>query len=155
MAGLTLTMRPMMAAQQSARRRPPFPWFGPPQIWATIGLFALMLGSFLPWWQTFLGTQWGLDTYGIWTMWAAAVGLVGAMSQRRTLFEILPVIAGVVALVVVIRVGADGVSTCQPAADGSTPCQPGIGLVLTGAGAINTIFVMIRYHLKVKPNLTA
>jgi hypothetical protein len=144
----------MMAARasdrSSGRRRPPFPWFGPTQLWVTLGLLMVVIGSFLPWWQTFLGTRWGLDTYGIWTVWAASVGLVGAMSTRRALFELLPALAAVIAMGVVVWVGLDGVSACRPASDGSTPCQPGMGLVLTGAGALNVVFVMLRYQLRGK-----
>jgi hypothetical protein len=142
----------MMAVEQPTRRRPPFPWFGRFQLWAAIGLAGIIVGSFLPWWQTFLGPRWGLDTYGIWTMWAAAVGLAGALSLRRNLFAVLPLVAGVITLGVIIWVGLDGVDACRPAADGSTPCQPGIGLTITGAGAIHTIFTMIRYHIS--PGLT-
>jgi hypothetical protein len=145
----------MVTAPQISRRRPPFPWFGRTQLWATIGLFGIAVGSFLPWWQTFVGTRWGLDTYGIWTIWAAAVGLAGALSLRRSLYQLLPLAAGVIALGLVLWVAADGLATCRPASDGSVPCRPGAGLVVTGAAALNTIAVMARYHLSERRALLA
>jgi hypothetical protein len=60
---------------------------------------------------------------------------------------VLPLAGGLVALGIVLWVAVDGIAACRPAVDGSVPCQPGAGLVVTGAAAINTVVVGIRYHL--------
>jgi hypothetical protein len=119
-------------------------------LWVALALVVLIIGSMLPWWQTFLGSRWGLDTYGIWTIWAGAVGMTGALSMRRNLYELLPLVAGIAAFAIVLWVAFQGVGECAPAADGSVPCRPGIGLVITGAAAINTVVLMARYHLREK-----
>jgi hypothetical protein len=137
----------MATSQIPHRRRPPFPWFGRSQLLVAVGLAGVVVGSFLPWWQTFLGPQWALDTYGIWTIWAGAVGLIGALSIRPRLYQVLPLAGGLVALGIVLWVAVDGIAACRPALDGSVPCQPGAGLVVTGAAAINTVVVGIRDHL--------
>ena len=133
-----------MKPESVTRRRPRFPWFGRNQLWLFLSLLVVLFGSMFPWWNTFLGTRYGLDSWGIYTLWAAAVGLSGVLSTKPALYRWLPLIGGAIALGVVIWVLLDTASVCAAGPDGSAPCQPAFGLILTGAGAVNTTFLAGR-----------
>ncbi|MDF1597069.1 MAG: hypothetical protein P1T08_13395 [Acidimicrobiia bacterium] len=121
------------------RRRPGFPWFGPTQIWLLVSLLVVLIGSMLRWWNTVAGPVYGLDNWGMISLWAAAVGLAGVFSTRHTLYRFLPALGGAVALGLVIWLMVTGTSECT--LDEGTLCQPAFGLIITGAGALNTVFL--------------
>lgn len=126
------------------RRRPRFPWFGRAQLWVTLSLIAVIIGTMLPWFTTFLGTRFGIDGWGIMATWGAAVGLVGAFSIRERWYRYLPIVGSVIALGIVLWVAVDAAQVCRPAVDGSTPCRPSIGFILSGAAAINATLWSVR-----------
>ena len=103
---------------------------------------AVIIGSMLPWWQTAFGSQSGLGRWGVLTIWAAAVGLLGVFSIRPKLFMVLPVIGGLtafgLALVELIR----GSSEC--AIEDGAVCRPGAGLIIIGGAALYAVLRSIR-----------
>lgn len=106
----------------------------------TLSLAVVIIGSMLPWFDTFLGTRYGLDSWGILAAWGAAVGLVGAFSTKERWFRTMPLIGALIAMAVVGWTLVEGFNTCQSAPDGSAPCRPAIGLVVTGAAAMNSVW---------------
>lgn len=137
-------------SQKVKRKRPRFPWFGREQLWVTVSLVVVMIGTMLPWFRTFLGTRYGLDGWGMLAMWGAALGLVGAFSIKERTFRILPAVGSAVALLVVVLMAVDGARVCSPGADGTAPCAPGFGLILTGAAAINALLWSVRGYLALR-----
>ena len=121
------------------RRRPGFPWYGPTQIWLLVSLLVVLIGSMLRWWNTVAGPVYGLDNWGMISLWGAAVGLVGVLSTRFTLYRWLPTIGGAVALLLVVWLMVTQTSECT--LDEGVLCQPAFGLIITGAGALNTVFL--------------
>jgi hypothetical protein len=132
-----------VAEAKSKRRRPPFPWFGRAQLWITGSLIVGLIGTMLPWFQTFVGARPGIDGWGILTGWGCAVGLSGAFSVRRSLFRVLPLVGAAIGLGVVLWMTVDGARICAPV-DGSTPCSVGIGLIISGAGCLNALLWSLR-----------
>lgn len=126
-------------APARSRRRPRFPWFGPTQGWLLISLIVVLIGSMLRWWNTVAGPIYGLDNWGMISLWGAAVGLVGVFSTRYTLYRWLPPLGGAVALALVIWLMVAGTSECN--LEEGTLCQPAFGLIITGAGALNSVFL--------------
>lgn len=126
-------------APAGTRRRPRFPWFGPNQGWLLISLIVVLIGSMLRWWNTVAGPVYGLDNWGMISLWGAAVGLVGVLSTRYTLYRWLPALGGAVALALVVWLMIAGTSQCT--LDEGVLCQPAFGLIITGAGALNTVFM--------------
>ena len=120
------------------RRRPPFPWFGKPQLWITGSLIVALIGTMLPWFQTFLGSKPGIDGWGILTAWGAAVGLTGAFSIRPVTYRAVSLLGSLISLGVVLWVAIDGSSECAPIG-GTAPCTIGFGLILSGAAALNAV----------------
>ncbi|MPZ54606.1 MAG: hypothetical protein GEU79_18085 [Acidimicrobiia bacterium] len=106
----------------------------------TLSLVVVIIGSMLPWFDTFIGTRYGLDGWGILALWGAAVGLVGALSTKERWFRILPLVGGMIALGIVGWTMIEGLNTCAVAPDGSAPCRPAIGLIVTGAAAMNSVW---------------
>lgn len=78
------------------------------------------------------------DNWGMISLRAAAVGMVGVFSTHYTLFRWLPAIGGEIALALVSWLIVTGTSECTLAE--GTLCQPAFGLIITGAGALNTVF---------------
>jgi len=103
---------------------------------------AVIVGSMLPWWQTALGSQSGLGRWGVLTIWAAAVGLLGVLSVRRSLFMVLPAVGGIIAFGLVLTELIRGSSLCGTE-DGSF-CRPGAGLVITGGAALYAVLRSVR-----------
>jgi hypothetical protein len=120
------------------RRRPPFPWFGKPQLWITGSLIVAIVGTMLPWFQTFVGSRPGIDGWGILTAWGAAVGLTGAFSVRKSLYRVMPLIGAGIGLGVVLWMAVDGARVCAPVG-GSAPCSIGFGLIVSGAACLNAL----------------
>jgi hypothetical protein len=131
--------------QKPTRRRPPFPWFGTAQVWLLVSLLAVLIGSMLPWWDTVVGRVYGLENYGMFTLWAAAVGLSGTLSVRRSLYDWLPGIGSIIALGLVIWMLTQGASEC--AVEEGSLCRPLYGLIVTGAGALNGTVLSVRTRL--------
>lgn len=121
------------------RRRPPFPWFGPTQIWLLLSLLVVLIGSMLRWWNTVAGPVYGLDNWGMISLWGAAVGLAGTLSTRYTFYRWLPATGGAVALALVVWLMVTGTSECT--LEEGVLCQPAYGLIVTGAGALNAVFL--------------
>jgi len=128
------------------RRRPRFPWFGPTQGWLAVSLFVVIVGSMLRWWNTVVGPVYGLDNWGMISLWGAAVGLVGIFSHRDTLYRWLPLLGGTIALGLVVWLMIAGTSQCT--LDEGMLCQPAFGLIITGAAALNTVFLSGRQLLR-------
>jgi hypothetical protein len=120
------------------RRRPPFPWFGKPQAWITGSLIVALVGTMLPWFQTFLGSKPGVDGWGILTAWGAAVGLVGAFSTRPATYRYMSLVGSVIAFGVVLWMAIAGSRYCAPAGE-TAPCSIGFGLILSGAAGLNAV----------------
>jgi hypothetical protein len=82
--------------------------------------------ALLPWVATHLGTFWGLDGPGRWTLYAGFLGLAGAMARRPRLVATHGAILAVVAIGLpawqVTRLAA----MCPPGG-----CLPSVGLLLT------------------------
>ena len=104
----------------------------------------VVVAAFLPWVETQLGTFWGLDGPGRWTLYAGIVGLAGTLHQRRSLLVVHAL------LVASVSFGLGGwqilrlVSVCPP-----NGCLPGIGLMLTLLGAalaLRAAYVISRGH---------
>ncbi len=131
-------------AERPARRRPRFPWFGRPQLWVTLSLLAVVIGTMLPWFTTFLGNRFGIDGWGIVATWGACVGLVGAFSIRERWYRLLPVVGSLVALGIILWVAVDAAQVCRPASDGTAPCRPSVGFIVSGAGALNAVLWSFR-----------
>lgn len=103
---------------------------------------AVIVGSMLPWWQTALGSQSGLGRWGVLTIWAAAVGLLGVLSVRRNLFMVLPAVGGLIAFGLVFTELIRGSSLCGT--DGGSFCRPGAGLIITGGAALYAVLRSVR-----------
>lgn len=91
----------------------------------------MLLGAFLPWLYTPLGTFTGMNGPGLWTATVAMLALAGALVPIRLLAVVQAVIAGAVAIVIPLwqfwhvfsQVGMAG-------------WMPGPGLLLTFVGGI-------------------
>jgi len=129
----------MSTTSSPKRRRPPFPWFGPTQIWILLSLLVVLIGSMLRWWNTIAGPVYGLDNWGMVSLWGAAVGLAGVLSTRYSLYRWLPPAGSVLALALVVWLMVTGTSECT--LDEGVLCQPAYGLVITGAGALNAVIL--------------
>ncbi len=132
------------AKEGATRRRPRFPWFGRHQLWVTLSLVVVIIGTMLPWFDTFIGTRYGLDGWGILAAWGAAVGLVGAFSVKIHWFRVLPLVGSAIAVGIVVWTVIEGIEVCTVAPDGSAPCRPAIGLIITGAAALNGLWWSVR-----------
>lgn len=129
------------------RQRPRFPWFGPEQGWLALSLAVVVIGTMLPWFDTFLGSRPGIDGYGIFATWGAAVGLAGVFSLRERLFRVLAPAGAMVALLAVGYMTVEGARVCSAGPGGTAPCRPAVGLVISGAGAISALVWAAKYHL--------
>lgn len=91
----------------------------------------VLIGAFLPWVSTGVGNVAGVRGAGLWTMYAAVLGLAGALIPHRRLAGIhaalLALIATALPLWQVVhllgKVGLEG-------------WMPGVGLVLTFGGGV-------------------
>lgn len=89
------------------------------------------VGSFLPWVDTAFGTVAGSRGAGLWTFYAAMLGLAGALVSRRTLAGAQAAVLGAAAVILpawqashlILLVGFQG-------------WAPGPGLVLTFGGGV-------------------
>ena len=81
----------------------------------------------------------GFPWYGPTQIWLLVSLLVGVLSTRFTLYRWLPTIGGAVALLLVLWLMVTQTSECT--LDEGVLCQPAFGLIITGAGALNTVFL--------------
>ena len=109
-----------------------------------IASLLVLVAAFLPWVQTQLGTFWGLDGPGRWTLYAAIIGLAGTLHQRRSLLVVHALVVATVSFGLagwqILRL----LSVCPP-----NGCLPGIGLLLTLFGAalaLRAAYVISRGH---------
>lgn len=107
-----------------------------------LGAVAMVaVGSFLPWLDTVAGTVLGAQGAGVWTFYAAMLGLAGALVPVRTLRLVQAVILGVVAIALPVwqivhlfnLVGASG-------------WMPGPGIVLVIGGGVLALDAARRIH---------
>lgn len=127
-------------------RRSRFPWFGPTQGWLAVSLLVVMIGSMLRWWNSVVGPVYGLDNWGMVSLWGAAVGLVGVFSHRSRLYRWLPLLGGAIALGLIVWLMIAGIGQCT--LEEGMLCQPAFGLIITGAAALNTVFLSGKQLLR-------
>lgn len=92
---------------------------------------AMMLGSVLPWLWTPLGTMWGTQGAGLWTLAAGSIAVAGGMWRDPRVGALHGAVGGVAALVlcawqIARLIGLVGFSGWTPAV--------GLLLVVVGAG---------------------
>ena len=118
-------------ASSELATRPRWPYVGRGQktlLWASV---MILVGAFLPWLMTPLGTFTGMRGAGTWTVFAGAIGLgVSLMRSRR--------------LVLVHALGIAAVAIALPSWQlahtiglvGFQGWMPGVGLIMTLAGGV-------------------
>jgi hypothetical protein len=89
------------------------------------------LGSMLPWLMTGLGSISGLRGGGLWTFYAAMLGLAGALVPHRTLALVQGAVLALVALVLPVWQVVHVLTLV-----GTRGWWPGPGLVLVFAGGV-------------------
>lgn len=116
-------------ARPAARPRWPYVGHGQQTLcWASA---LILLGAFLPWLMTGVGTFTGMRGAGTWTVFAGAIGLGASMIRRHRVVVVHAVAIAAVAILlplwqlvhVIVLVGLRG-------------WLPGIGLVMTLAGGV-------------------
>lgn len=116
------------APTSSAATRPvPVP--GRRQLLGAVALVAF--GSMIPWLMTGLGSISGLRGAGLWTFYAAMLGLAGALVPHRTLRIVQGSVMAVVALVMPVWQVVHVLNLV-----GTGGWWPGPGLVLVFAGGV-------------------
>jgi hypothetical protein len=93
--------------------------------------FMVILGAFLPWVYTGAGNVTGVQGAGLWTMYAAALGIAGAILRS---YRVAAVHAGLLALVAVALPLWQIVHMLSLV--GLAGWMPGAGLVLTLGGGV-------------------
>lgn len=120
----------------AARRR--WPYAGAAQSRLLLASLAIGVGSFLPWVDTAFGSFTGMAGPGVWTLYAAVLGIAGSLVRRGRLAALHAAATGAVAVLLPVWQGLTLVDTCAGGA-----CAPGTGLVLVlMAGA--TALVQVR-----------
>lgn len=110
-----------------ARRR--WPYAGPAQGRLLLASLAIGVGSFLPWVDTAFGNFTGMAGPGVWTLYAAILGIAGALVRRGRLAAVHAAATGFVAVVLPAWQGLRLLDTC-----GGGACAPSTGLVLVLIG---------------------
>jgi hypothetical protein len=120
---------PRPAPAEPRARRWPYVGHGQQTLaWASV---LVLLGAFLPWVMTGVGTFTGMRGAGTWTVFAGAIGLGAALMRHRRVVLVHAVAIAVVAIALPVwqvvhllrLVGLQG-------------WLPGIGLIMTLAGGI-------------------
>lgn len=97
-----------------------------------LGAVAMVaLGSFLPWIDTAIGTVSGARGAGLWTFYAAMLGLAGALVPLRTLALVQGAVLAVVGVVIPVWQVVHLLSLV-----GTAGWVPGPGLVLVFGGGV-------------------
>lgn len=99
----------------------------------------VVFGSFLPWVDTALGTVSGVRGAGLWTFYAAMLGLAGAMVPMRTLALVQGAILALVAIALPVW---QVVHVLQLVGTGGW--FPGPGLVVVFGGGVVAAFAVRR-----------
>lgn len=111
------------------RHRPParqrWPYAGPAQSRLLLASLAIGVGSFLPWVDTAFGNFTGMAGPGVWTLYAAVLGIAGALVRRGRLAAAHAAATGAVAVLLPTWQGLRLIDTCAGGA-----CLPATGLVL-------------------------
>lgn len=110
--------------------RPRWPYLGPGQSRLLFAAIAILIGSFLPWVQTAVGTFTGMAGPGVWTFYAGVLALAGAMIRRRRVALAHAWLAGAACVALPLWQAGRLFQVCDGGA-----CAPASGLVLVlGAG---------------------
>lgn len=107
----------------TGRRR--WPYAGPGQLRLLLASLGIGVGSFLPWVDTAFGNFTGMAGPGVWTLYAAVLGIAGALVRRGQLAAVHAAATGIVAVVLPVWQGLRLLGTC-----GGGACAPSTGLVL-------------------------
>ncbi|MGY2005053.1 hypothetical protein [Blastococcus sp. SYSU DS1024] len=91
----------------------------------------VLLGAFLPWVATAAGNVAGVRGAGLWTMYAALLGVAGAIIRSATLAAVHAAVLAVVAIALPLWQVLHLVSLV-----GASGWAPGPGLVLTVGGGV-------------------
>lgn len=116
--------------------RPPvatsrWPHASPAQRPLTLGAALVVLGSFLPWVETGVGTYGGMAGAGVWTFYAGALGIGAGLVRHRALARSQAALAGATA------VGLAGWQVAHLVGRvGLSGWVPGMGLVLVLGGGV-------------------
>lgn len=110
-----------------------WPYAGPAQARLLLASLAVGVGSFLPWVDTAFGSFTGMAGPGVWTLYAAVLGIAGALVRRGRLAAVHAGATGAVAVLLSVWQGLRLIDTC---AGGACAPSTGLLLVLVGGGII-------------------
>lgn len=98
-----------------------------------LGLAVLMVifGSFLPWIDTAIGAVSGVRGPGLWTFYAAMLGMAGALVPHRVIAGVQAAVMGVVCMVLPVWQLARAINLL-----GTEGWLPGPGIVLVFGGGV-------------------
>lgn len=114
--------------------RPRWPYAGPGQKHLLLASLAIGIGSFLPWVDTVAGSFTGLAGPGVWTLYAAVLGLAGAMLRRPRVAAAHAAVTGVVAIAMPAWQGLRLLELCPGGA-----CAPGLGLLVVAVAGVTAL----------------
>lgn len=118
---------PVPASGARGERRPP----DPARRAAAFATALVLFGSFLPWIDTALGDVSGMRGPGLWTFYAAMLGLAGVLLPNRRLATLHVGLMGVVAAVLPVWQALHLLSLV-----GTVGWRPGPGLVVVLGGGV-------------------
>lgn len=118
-----------LSADPSARRR--WPYAGPGQVRVVLAGLAILVGSFLPWVESAVGTFTGMAGPGVWTLYAGVLALAGGVLRRPRLAAANAALAGMLAVGLPLWQGLRLFEVC-----GGGACAPASGLVLVLAAGL-------------------
>jgi hypothetical protein len=124
-------MKQTVASSPELAARPRWPYAGHGQqtlLWASV---LIMVGAFLPWLMTGVGTFTGMRGAGTWTVFAGAIGLGASMMRSRRLVLIHAVGIAAVAIALPLWQLAHVLTLV-----GIGGWLPGIGLIMTLGGGV-------------------
>ena len=130
----------------TARPAAPSAWFraAPAQRTLLVASLAIMVAAFLPWVTTPVGDLPGLEGGGVLTLYAASLGVAGALVRRAWLAAAQGVVAGAVALGVagwqlvrVLELDAEGLGI-------------GTGVVVTVLAGVFCLRAALAVHLQAR-----
>lgn len=108
-----------------------WPYAGPAQGRLLLASLGIGLGSFLPWVDTAVGSFTGMAGPGVWSLYAAVLGVAGALVRRHRLAAAHAAVAGAVAVALPVWQGLRLLSICT---GGACLPAPGLLLVLLAGG---------------------
>lgn len=125
----TTATAPTRGRPATGRRR--WPYAGPGQVRLLLASLGVGLGSFLPWVDTAVGSFTGMAGPGVWTLYAAVLGLAGALVRRPHLAAVHAGLTGAVAVALPAWQGLRLAQLC-----GGGACLPAPGLLLVLAAGV-------------------